>query len=160
MKMHKQESAIGLSALMVRTAAKESDRRIINCDACLLAKHAMLPIPIFSRERATKVGECVHMDICGPVGAETVAGSKYFLLLKDEFSNYRFIYFMKTREEAYDNIKDCVAQVFADTGRRVIRVMSDNGSEFSSRRTQAFFKEKEITYLRSIPVLLRETIEQ
>lgn len=151
MKMQTMNSVTGLEGLKLKVRAKDSDRRVINCDSCLLAKHARVPIPLSERTRATKVGQRLHLDICGPVGAETVAGSKYFLLLKDEFSNFRFIYLMKSREEAYNHLRNCVARIEADTGNKVLCIVSDCGSEFTSRRTQAYLEEQGIVHDKSVP---------
>lgn len=91
------------------------------------------------------------MDICGPVGVKTLAGSEYFILFKDEFSTYRFIYFLKTKGEAFDCLEKCFNQIYADTEHKILKIMSDRGSGFMSGRSQALLQSKGIVHEVSAP---------
>lgn len=150
-KMKKLNCVMGLEGARLKTQPKRSDRKIISCEACILGKHARVPTPLSNRVRAEVVGQRVHVDICGPIGVDTITGQKYFILFKDEHSNYRFIYFMKSREEAYDHFLKCVARFRAETLQVVTCIVSDNGSEFTSNRMQTFFREKGIIHETSAP---------
>lgn len=115
MKMNRLGAVSGLRKLVLNVNPKRSDAKIIACESCCLAKHARTPIPLSSRVRADKVGENLHIDICGPIGKVSLSGAKYFILMKDEFSHYRHIYFLKTKDEALDCVKKCVAAIKSDT---------------------------------------------
>lgn len=123
----------------------------IDCESCKMGKQSKFPIPLSRRDRAKEVGERVHLDICGPVGEPTISGHKYFILFKDEYSNFRFIYFMKSREEAYECIRKTVARISADTKMHVRYMISDCGSEFTSKRTQDFFISNNIVHKTAAP---------
>lgn len=149
--MKKAECVDGLQFANLREPTKKSSRDIVSCDACCMAKRARVTIPRSTSARATEVGENVHFDICGPVGAETLGGSRYFILFKDEFSNFRSIHMMESRSEAYDIIRANVNWMKIEAKRDFRRFTSDNGSEFTSHRTQAFFKEQNIIHATSAP---------
>ena len=57
------------------------------CDACALGKMHRSPFPS-SENRTTRVGEIIHSDLCGPMETNSIGGSRYFLLFKDDFSQY------------------------------------------------------------------------
>jgi hypothetical protein len=68
------------------------------CEGCLFGKQHRLPFPI-GRTRGTHVGHIVHSDVCGPISVPAVGGSTYFLTLKDDFSGYCIIHFLKRKSE-------------------------------------------------------------
>lgn len=123
----------------------------IGCEACVLGKQARKSFPLSSRQRASTIGGRVHVDICGPIGEIGISGARYFILFKDEYTNFRLVYVIKTKDEAYQCMKEFVAKVKADTGHKIVRLQSDCGSEFMSKRTQEFLLEKEIVHETSAP---------
>ena len=120
------------------------------CAACCLGKQTRAHAPSRTSERAQEVGQRVHVDI-SEIGTRSYDGGRYFILFKDEMSNFRFVYVMKSRSEAFENIRKVVAQIAADTKMNVRYVVSDKGSEFTSARTQAYFIEKNIVHVTSAP---------
>lgn len=124
---------------------------VVDCKACALGKQARKHFTRSSRKRATSVGERVHVDLCGPIGVETIAGNKYFVLFKDEYSNYRFIYLLKGKDEVYECLKKCKAELEADTGKKLKRLISDCESEFTSNRSQKLFLDNSISHSTSAP---------
>lgn len=123
----------------------------ISCVSCKLAKFTRRTFPDSQRQRSKVAGEVIHADICGPIGVETLSGGRYFLLAKDEFSNYRFLFVMKSREEAYNLIRKCFAQISLDTKSSVKCLVTDCGSEFMSKRSQEFLLEKGVVHKTSAP---------
>lgn len=91
------------------------------------------------------------MDICGPTGVETLNGVQYFILFKDEFRNYRFIYMMRSREEAFDCLRLTTAKIAAETTKPVRYLVSDYGPEFTSNRTREYLVANEIVHSTSAP---------
>lgn len=123
----------------------------IKCQACCIGKQAKRPIPSRRSPRAEEVGQRVHVDVGGPVGATTLSGGKYYIIFKDEFSNYRFLFVMKSREEAHECIKKVVVAIIAYTKNHVRYIVSDSGSEFKSKRSQDYFSDKNIVHIKSAP---------
>lgn len=44
------------------------------------------------------------MDVCGPF-IPSKRGFKYFLVFKDDFSKFRKVYFIKTKDEVFEKIE-------------------------------------------------------
>lgn len=55
-KMIKKNSATGMENVKIDKYGKSSDRKTTNCESCVLAKHARIPIPNSQRPRATPFG--------------------------------------------------------------------------------------------------------
>ena len=74
---------------------KISNDNAFFCECCVLGKQHRLPFKKSIKMRKTRVGELIHADLCGPMPTDSVGGSKYFLLLKDDHSCFRTVYFLK-----------------------------------------------------------------
>ena len=98
------------------------------CEACAFGKsHRM---PFYSRTcRATKPGEIIHADVCGPMEESSLRGMRYYVCFKDDFSRYRRVYFLVLKSEVVDKLKEFLAEVTV-AGHTVKVFMTDNGSEF------------------------------
>lgn len=79
------------------------------------------------RTTATKIGQLIHSDLCGPMHVATPRGSKYFVLFTDDFSNYRVVYFLKQKSEVADLFKEYVKHLRTETGQSVHTLRADNG---------------------------------
>jgi len=141
-KMMKEASVEGLTHKPETEKGNGED--IVKCDACVLGKQHRHPIPASGRERAKQVGDAVHVDLWGPIGTEAIDKSFYFVLFKDEFSNFRIVYTVRTKDLVYDSIRKCVAQIESDTKKKVKCLVSDCGSEIVSNRTKEFLMSNQL----------------
>lgn len=57
------------------------------CEACTIGKMHRLPFPD-SASRTQAIGKLIHADICGPMATRSIGGSRYYLLLKDDYSHF------------------------------------------------------------------------
>jgi hypothetical protein len=55
------------------------------CKGCIMGKHHHQPFPKDGRTCATRIGEIIHGDVCGPITPSSIGGSKYFVIFKDDF---------------------------------------------------------------------------
>lgn len=123
----------------------------VKCVGCLHGKQTKKSIPSRTSERAVEIGERIHIDIGGPVGADAIGQFKYYIIHKDEYSSFMFIDLMKSRNEAFDSIRRVVANITAATTKQVRYIISDCGSEFTSNRSKEYFLEKNIVHLKPAP---------
>lgn len=63
------------------------DENQFNCNSCLEGKQTRQPFPA-SVNRATRTAYRIHLDVCGPISGNAINNSKYFVVLRDEFSGY------------------------------------------------------------------------
>ena len=100
------------------------------CEACEFGKSHRQPFQSRSY-RATKPGEIIHADVCGPMEESSLRGMRYFVCFKDDFSKYRRVYFMVLKSEVVDKLKQFLAEV-AVAGHSVKTLMTDGGAEFDN----------------------------
>lgn len=61
---------------------------------------------------------------------KSINGSRYYILLKDDYSHYRTVYFLKSKGETVDRLKDFIVMTKNQLGRGVRILRTDNGLEF------------------------------
>lgn len=82
------------------------------CESCQFGKQHRLPFKPKKRTRKTEVGEFIHADLCGPMSEASIGGSKYFLLLKDDCSSFRHLYFLRHKDDTFEKFEDFENFVF------------------------------------------------
>jgi hypothetical protein len=75
------------------------------CDTCFLTKQRWLPFPRQASFHAKEKLELMHGDLCGPVTLATPRGRRFFLLLVDDVSRYKWAVLLDTKAAAVDAIK-------------------------------------------------------
>lgn len=129
---------------------KVKQQSVPKCEDCLQGKIHRLPFTN-SDYTSTKTCELIHADVCGPMEEASLGGSKYFVLMKDDFSNFRFVYFIKNKNETKKCIKDFLNKAENITGNKVTFFRTDNGLEFINKDVKELFSDRGITHQRSVP---------
>lgn len=117
------------------------------CEGCAYGKQCR----VSHKANPTVAEQCldvIHVDL-GEMNERSLGGSKYFLLLKDDYSHFRTIYFLKTKSEAVDKLKIFLNLVKNQFGRQVKILKSDNGTEIKNEKSKNLFEELGIFHLRS-----------
>lgn len=70
------------------------------CEGCVLGNQHRFPFPKSGARRITKPGKIFHMGLCGKMSKPSLGGANYFLLLKNDYSRYCFVYFLKKKSDA------------------------------------------------------------
>lgn len=120
------------------------------CQSCIKGKMHREPFP----ERVTRssaVGEVVHADVAGPISERSLAGSRYMLILKDEYSHYRHAFFIASKDQVAQLIIEYVKTVERQNGVRVKVLRTDNGSEFVNKTVSQFLKTQGVVHQTTVP---------
>lgn len=120
------------------------------CEGCIYGKQHRLSFPKSAARRASIAGETFHVDLCGKMSTPSIGGANYFMLLKDDFSRYCYIYFLKNKTTVLDNLMKFYAEVEAD-GHKIKRLRSDGGLEFCNESVRRFLLNKGIKHEVSTP---------
>ncbi|GJW67825.1 integrase, catalytic region, zinc finger, CCHC-type containing protein [Tanacetum coccineum] len=64
------------------------------------ASHSPKPVPN-SKQRL----HLLHMDLCGPMRIASINGKRYVLVIVDDYSRYTWVVFLRSKDEAPDEIK-------------------------------------------------------
>jgi hypothetical protein len=82
------------------------------CQPCHLGKETRKPFPSKTKpdkpekeDDKTKPGEVIHCDLSGKMPISSIGGANYFMVLKDDASGFRAVYFLKSKDETAACIK-------------------------------------------------------
>lgn len=120
------------------------------CEGCMMGKQQRKPFKE-SQNRACQPGDLIHTDLCGPMQELSLGGSRYMLLFRDDYSNYRHVYCIKEKSEVPMVMKKYLDQVEAETGKRVRIIRSDNGSEFVNKQVCEILSSYKVIHQRTTP---------
>lgn len=120
------------------------------CTSCVLGKQQRKHFPK-SSFKSSKIGELIHADLCGPMEVQSIGGAKYFLLLKDDYSHYRFVYFIHNKSEVFEKLRICLNLIKNQTGSKIKVLRTDGGGEFVNSETKNFLKNLGIIHEVSTP---------
>lgn len=71
------------------------------CSGCAFGKqHRATYVVDPEKQRSQTPGELLHADLCGKMTNQSLGGAKYYLLIKDDCTSFRFIYFLTHKDEA------------------------------------------------------------
>lgn len=122
------------------------------CAGCQFGKSARQKFPE-NKPRGTVrfPGMLIHSDICGPMSVPSHGGSLYFIIFKDDFSSYRFVFCISRKSEALDCFKRVVTEVNNKTGRLVQILRTDNGREYVNNAFRAYLLDRHIRHETTTP---------
>jgi len=119
------------------------------CSACPMGKGKHVPHPPSGGTRAESVGEKVHMDLVSICNKDSLYN--YYLLCKDEASEFTFVYMLKSKSETAMSIAKFIADFEIGSGQSVRTIHSDNGSEFVNKNVQLVLAKERIVHTTSAP---------
>lgn len=100
---------------------------------------------------ANRVREIIYTDVCGPMEVESIGKKVYFLILKDDLSSYRKIYFMRNKSEVFEKLRSFVQEVENQFDEKIKEIHSDGGREYINKDVETFLNNKGIKFSVNIP---------
>lgn len=116
------------------------------CETCAVSKVTRSSHPKRQTAHATKPGLVLHMDTVGPMSETSLGGANYYVLCKDEFSSYRKVFFVEHKSEIPRLIKKVINESKLETGNDVLKICTDNGTEFKNKEVEAFLEKRGISH--------------
>jgi hypothetical protein len=91
------------------------------------------------------------MDLFGPIAYLSIGGSKYGLVIVDDFSRFTWVFFLQDKSETQGNLKRFLKRAQNEFELKVKNIRSDNGSEFKNLQVKEFLEEEGINHEFSAP---------
>ncbi|GJX10584.1 retrovirus-related pol polyprotein from transposon TNT 1-94 [Tanacetum coccineum] len=108
------------------------------------------PICLLARDTSTKsLGlwlHLLHMNLCGPMRIASINGKQYVLVIVDDYSRYTWVIFLRSKNEAPEEIKTFLKKIIVLLHALVIIVTTDNGTEFKNQLLQEYFNSVGISH--------------
>lgn len=131
------------------------------CEPCQLGKMVRKSVGEAGKiERLP--GEKIHSGVCGFMSHTSFGGSRYFVTFKDEATGFRFVYFLKHKDEVYEKFIEVFNRIQNNFGRPFKVLFTDNGKEYVNKKMRDFIKLKGIDHRTSPPFTpkINETAER
>src|SRR5579871_4423166 len=81
----------------------------------------------------------------------SLGGAKYFIIFIDNKTRMTFIYLLKIKGEAFDKFKNFQALVKNQQNKKIKRIRSDNGGEFTSKKFKQYLQDYGIQHKTTVP---------
>ena len=102
------------------------------CRDCVASKHHRMPFPKASSHQSGEPLELVHADICGPISPSTLGGSRYFLLIIDDYTRLTWVALLQQKSDAFEGFKRFKTLAETKKGVHLKALRTDRGGEFTS----------------------------
>ena len=120
-----------------------------HCIPCLVGKS---PQRSYSSQghRASKIGELLHMDLCGPFPVQAPHGEKYFFNILDDKSNWGFTFGLRLKSDAFSYYVKTEAFLERSNAAVVLTVRCGGELELTAGKMGAHLASKGITLQRTV----------
>ncbi|XP_024200303.1 uncharacterized protein LOC112203592 [Rosa chinensis] len=125
------------------------------CGECKIGKQTRSPHKTINAATTTRVLELLHMDLIGPAQTESIGGKKYILVIVDDFSRYTWVNFLRDKAETFESFRGLNQRIKIEkqsTNMCLVRVRSDNGTEFKNTAFANYFHELGVSHEFSAPI--------
>jgi transposase InsO family protein len=109
------------------------------CAACQAGKQVGTTHP--SKNEMTTPLELLHMDLFRLVPYLSIGGSKYGLVIIDDFYRFTWVFFLQDKIETQGTLKRFLRRAQNEFELKVKKIRRDNGSEFKNLQVEEFFEE-------------------
>ncbi|GKD42632.1 retrovirus-related pol polyprotein from transposon TNT 1-94 [Tanacetum coccineum] len=73
----------------------------------------------------------LYMDLCGPMRVKSINRNRYVLVVVDDYSRYTWVFFLRSKDEAFEVIISFIKKTQVNLQLQVQRVRIDDGTEGS-----------------------------
>ena len=120
-----------------------------HCIPCLVGKSPQRSYS-FTGHRASKIGELLHMDLCGPFPVQAPRGEKYFFNILDDKSNWGFTYGLRLKSDAFQFYLKTEAFLERSASSTVLTVRSGGELELTAGKMGDHLASKGIVSQRTV----------
>ena len=120
-----------------------------HCVACIVGKS---PRGSYSNHghRASKVGELLHMDLCGPYPTQAPHGERYFFNILDDKSNFGFTCGLKLKSGAFSFYRTTEAFLERSSGLRILAIRCGGELELTAGEMGTHLTSRGIVVQRTV----------
>jgi transposase InsO family protein len=95
--------------------------------------------------------ELLHMDLFGPIAYISIGGSKYCLVIVDDYSRFTWVFFLPKKSQTQETLKGFLRRSQNEFELRIKKIRSNNGTEFKNSQIEGFLEEEGIKHEFSSP---------
>ena len=131
---------------LLRETAKQQNVNLTGtlreCQGCSIAKGRATPIATTTGTRAVKPGGRVFLGVCGEKSVQSIGGKKYKLMIRDDFTGFNTVNFMRRKDEVSRYFRQYLADYrFTGVPCPVETVHTDDAAEFKGGAFADLYRE-------------------
>jgi transposase InsO family protein len=121
------------------------------CSACQVGKQVGAHHPHKNIMSTDRLLELLHKDLFGPIAYISIGGSKYCLVIVDDYSRYTWVFFLQEKSQTQETLKRFLRRAQNEFGLRIKKIRSGNGTKFMNSQVEGFLEEEGIKHDFSSP---------
>jgi transposase InsO family protein len=121
------------------------------CSACQVGKQVGVHHPHKNIITTDRPLELLHMDLFGLIAYISIGGSKYCLVIVDNYSRFTWVFFLQEKSQTQETLKRFLRQAQNEFGLRIKKIRRDNRTEFKNSQIKGFLQEEGIKHEFSSP---------
>jgi transposase InsO family protein len=121
------------------------------CSACQAGKQVRVHHPHKNIMTTDRQLELLHMDLFAPIAYISIDGSKYYLVIVDDYSRFTWVFFLQEKFQTQETLKRFLRRAQNEFGLRIKKIRSTNGTEFKNSQIQGFLEVEGIKHEFSSP---------
>ncbi|TYK19154.1 gag-pol polyprotein [Cucumis melo var. makuwa] len=98
------------------------------CGDCQIGKQTRFTHKNLKECYTNRVLELLHMDLMGPMHAESLRGKRYVLVVVDDYSRYTWVCFLKRKTDTVETCKNLCLKLQREKGKKITRIRSDHAN--------------------------------
>ncbi|GJR55653.1 putative ribonuclease H-like domain-containing protein [Tanacetum coccineum] len=102
------------------------------CVACQKGKQHKASCKTKTVSSIRKPLQLLHIDLFGPVSMKSINKKSYCLVVTDDFSRFSWVFFLATKDETPEILKNFITGIENQTDHKVKIIRCDNGTEFNN----------------------------
>jgi hypothetical protein len=110
------------------------------CSACQTGKQVGIHHPHKNIMTSYRPLELLHMDLFGPIAYISIGGSKYCLVIVDDYFHFTWVFFLQEKSQTQETLKRFLRRAQNEFGLRIKKIRSDNGTEFKNSQIEGFLE--------------------
>ena len=110
----------------------------IKCDTCLKNKMVFISHKSKNVISTKRPLELLHMDLFGPTRVLSLEGSKYGLVIVDDFSRYAWMLFLRNKYDTFDAFQNFTKQIQNEKGYSIVSLRTDHGKQLDNSQFISF----------------------
>ncbi|GJW65914.1 retrovirus-related pol polyprotein from transposon TNT 1-94 [Tanacetum coccineum] len=120
------------------------------CSACAMGKSKKQSHKPKSEDTNQEKLYLLHMDLCGPMYVASVNRKKYILIIMDDYSQFTWVKFLASKDEAPDFIIKFLKMIQVRLNATVRNIRTDNGTEFVNQTLRDYYEQVGISHETSV----------
>nr|GEZ69890.1 retrovirus-related Pol polyprotein from transposon TNT 1-94 [Tanacetum cinerariifolium] len=120
------------------------------CSACAMGKSTKKSHKPKSEDTNQEKLHLLHMDLYGLMRVESVNRKKYILVIVDDYSQFTWVKFLRSKDEAPNFIIKFLKMIQVRLKVPVRHIRTDNGTEFVNQTLRDYYEEVGISHETSV----------